>query len=104
MEEEISRTLGAVSIDHQDDSNDDEISDSVLLDIGLMSQRMIASVKVHSEPRQASQVEVQDVPQVTTFQSKSRHSSISPEDLSERWQIGIETAKQTLKRTSQRLV
>ncbi len=68
---------------------------------------MITSVKVHMVPRQASQVsqvDVQDVPQLKTFQSKGRHSSITAEDLCERWQIGLAQAKETLKRTSQRLM
>ena len=106
VEEEISRSVGAVSVDRDDNREDydSEELDSVLFDIGRMSKRMIASVKVSSVPRQISQVEVQDVPQAHTFQTKGRHSSISPEDLSERWQIGISTAKETLKRTSQRLV
>jgi hypothetical protein len=69
--------------------------------IGDLPQRMIASVKVQSVPRQASQVEVQDRPQIKTFQSNGRHSSVLPEDLSERWQIGLEQAKETLKKTTQ---
>jgi len=44
--------------------------DCVLFDIGSMSKRMIASVKVQSVPGQDSQVEVQDVPQAKTFHSK----------------------------------
>ena len=32
---------------------------------------------------------VQDVTQAKTFQSKERHSTVSPEELSERWQIGL---------------
>jgi hypothetical protein len=56
-------------------------------------------------PRQVSQVEVAapDVPGARSFQSKGRHSSVTPEDLCERWQIGLAQAKETLKRTTQRL-
>ena len=83
----------------------DDDSDIKLLDIGDISKRLIASVKVTSIPRQTSQVgvEVQDVPQAKTFQSKGRHSTVTAEALSERWQIGLEQAKETLKRTTQRL-
>jgi hypothetical protein len=107
VEEEVSRTIGAVRTQGGNDDVD-ECNDETkikLLDIGDLSKRMIASVKVKTVPRQASQVdvEVQDVPQLKTFQSKGRHSTVSPEALSERWQIGLEQAKETLKRTTQRL-
>ncbi len=105
-EEEVSRNIGAVmtqggNFDPVDTRDDD--STNRLLDIGNMSQRLIASVRVKSIPRRASQVEIQDVPQLKTFQSKGRHSTVSPEDLSERWQIGLEQARETLKQTTQRL-
>jgi hypothetical protein len=106
VEEEVSRTVGAVrtkgetSYDHVD-YNDGP--NTQLLNIGDLSQRLIASVKVTSTTREVSQVEIQDIPQLKTFQSKGRHSSVSPEALSERWQIGLEQAKETLKRTTQRL-
>jgi hypothetical protein len=70
---------------------------------GDMTKRFIASVKIRNVPRQVSQTEKQDVPQPYTFQSKGRHSSVTPEDLSERWQIGLAQATETLKRTTQRL-
>jgi hypothetical protein len=48
-------------------------------------------------------VEVQDVPQAKTSKSKGRHASVSPQDLCEQWQIGLEPAKETLKRMTQQL-
>jgi hypothetical protein len=74
--------------------------------IGNMSKRLIASIKVASPPRQISQVETeaQDLSPIKTFQSKGRHSLVSPEDLSERWQIGLEQSKETLKWTTQRVI
>ena len=103
----MSRTIGAVrqvqgcgyDSNNTDDTNVTSVS---LLDIGIMLQRIMSSVKL----RQVSQVgtKVLDVPEIKTFQSKGRHSSISPEELSEQWQIGIEQARETLKRTTQRLV
>lgn len=103
VEEEISRTIGSVQtyVDQTDIGDYATDREAVLYDIG---ERMIASVKVREVPRQVAQVEVQDVPQLKTFQSKGRHSSTSPEELSERWSIGLDQAKETLKRTSQRLV
>ena len=109
VEEEVSRKIGAVNTEaacsNFDDYEDDSVDQVLLFSIGSLSQRLIASIKVRTVPRQAAQVgvEVQDVPQAKSFQSKGRHSSVSPEDLCERWQIGLEQAKETLKRTTQRL-
>ena len=47
---------------------------------------------------------ITDVPIPSTFQSSDRHSDISPQELSERWGIGLNTASQTLKRTTQRFM
>ena len=47
---------------------------------------------------------LQDVPTARTFQSKERHSTVTPSDLSERWYIGLGQATQTLKATTQRLM
>ena len=108
VEEEVSRTVGAVRMlgdDHDYDEGKDETKIQ-LLNLGDVSQRMIASVKVKSLPRKVSQVEaadVQDIPQLKSFQSKGRHSSVTPESLCKKWQIGLEVAKETIKRTTQRL-
>ncbi len=111
VEEEISRSIGSVMtqserIPEEDANFSSDYIDSQedrMLDIGVLSKRLIASAKVIG--RQVSQVEVemQDASQAKSFQSKGRHSSVSPEDLSERWQIGLEQAKETLRRTTQRL-
>jgi hypothetical protein len=105
VEEEGSRTVGATSSDFDEcargsdwlaigtndsGTNDSTIGDPMVYIIGDLSQRMIASVKVERFVRQASQVEVQDVPQIKTFQSKGQQLSVSPEDLSERCQIGLD--------------
>ena len=45
-----------------------------------------------------------DVPAVKTFVSTERHTSVTPKDLSKRWGIGLQQAKETLKRTTQRIV
>jgi hypothetical protein len=89
--------VGAASTE----DSDNDATDCVF-DIGNMSKRLIASVKVASPPKQVSQVETeaQDLPPIKTFRSKGRHSLVSPEDLSKRWQIGLEQSKETLKRTT----
>ena len=45
-----------------------------------------------------------DVKDLRTFKSSSRHSDVSPEDLSERWFISISHATKTLKSTTQNLL
>ena len=45
-----------------------------------------------------------ELPSVPTFQSKSRHSSVSPQDLSEQWFIGLKKAKDTIKNTTQQIL
>ena len=74
VEEEVLRSIGAVqtqggAYDVDDYDDDTRVK---LLDLGDLSQRLIASVKVKSDTRKASQVEVEvhDVPQLKTFQSK----------------------------------
>jgi hypothetical protein len=82
-------------------STEDQDNDAMdcVYDIGNMSKRLIASVKVASPPRPVSQVETeaQDLPPIKTFQSKGRHSSVSPEDLSERWHSFLENSNRRLK-------
>jgi hypothetical protein len=43
-----------------------------------------------------------DLPGHKTFISKQRHSAVTPEQLSERWSIGLTQARQTIKVTTQR--
>jgi hypothetical protein len=108
VEEEINRTISTVMTQggaFELEEIEERAADDRLYDIGTLPKRMIASTKVHPTPRKASQVgaDLQDVPQAKSFQSKGRHSTVTPEDLSERWQIGLEQAKETLKRTTQRM-
>ena len=85
MEEEISRKTGAVIREggSPDLTDTDSYSNSVyrIYDIGTMTSRMIGSVKVALIPSSnvsETKVMVQNVPQAKTFQSKVRHSTISP--------------------------
>ena len=100
MDEEISRNIGAVMTEggYPDLTDTYSDSDSVdqIYDIGAMKSRMIGSVKVASIPsRNVSETKatLQDVPQAKKSQSKGRHATVSPEELSERWQIGLEQAR-----------
>ena len=65
---------------------------------GVLS-RLISSVKISKVEAQ-----VQDVPAAHTFESKERHTLVTPEGLSERWSIRLGQARETLKRTTQRIV
>ena len=96
MEEKITRNISAVIMEggYPDLTKRDSDSNSVeqIYDIVAMTSRLIDSVKVASIPSRnvsKSKSRVQDVPQANTFQSKGRHSTVSPEKLSERWQTGI---------------
>jgi hypothetical protein len=95
VEEEISRTVGAV-MTQDGASTEDPDNDAMdcVFDIGNIPKRLIASIKVASPLRQISQVETeaQDLPPIKTF-------LVSPEDLSE-----LEQSKETLKRTTQRVI
>ena len=67
---------------------------------------MIGSVKVAlitSRNVSETKATVQDVPQAKTFQSKGRHSTMSPEELSERWQVFLKQLRETITKTTQRL-
>ena len=65
---------------------------------------MIVSIKVNLIPSRnvsGKKSTVQDVPQAKTFQSKGRHSTVSPEELSEWWQIGLKQARETIAKKTQ---
>jgi hypothetical protein len=61
VEEEISRTVGAVLTQEGTNLTKDPDNDArnCVFDIGSMSNRLIASIKVASPPRQASQNETE---------------------------------------------
>jgi hypothetical protein len=90
VEEEISRTVGAIMTQEGASTftkDPDNNAMDCVFDIRNMLKRLIPKIKVASPPRQASQVktEAQDVPPIKAFQSKGPHSSMSLEDLRERW-------------------
>ena len=72
---------------------------STIHDPANFHTRLISSIQVHAPSKSPD-----ELPSVPTFQSKGRHSSVSPQDLSERWFIGIKKAKDTIKNTTQRIL
>ena len=91
------RTIGAVSVDR---SNDQESAEEyVMYDMNNIMHRLIPSLQVYAAPplantggaagdrERVSGVEVQAVIAAHTFESKERHTSVTPQDLSERWCI-----------------
>ena len=66
---------------------------------GVLS-RLISSVKISKV-----EVQLQDVPAARTFESKERHTSVTPEDLIERWshdaensEVGCHAAREKISR------
>ena len=45
-----------------------------------------------------------DTPMLNTFESTNRHTDVTPQQLSERWGISVNTAAQTLKHTTQKFL
>ena len=110
VEVEISSSIGAVMTEggSPDLANTDSDSNSVyqIYDISAMTSLMIDSFKAALVPlRDVSETKqtVQDVPQAKIFQSKERHSTAQPEELSERWQIGLKKERDKITKTTQRL-
>ena len=103
MEEDTSRNIGAVMTEggspELTDKDSDRDSVYQIYDIGAMTSQIIGSIKVASIPsRNVSETKatLKDVPQAKTFQSKGRHSAVSPEELSEQRQIGLKHARETI--------
>ena len=118
LEEEVERIrrVGAVKTNEtipELDNVDGEISgtDNVFHLSGLT--RKIATMKVVKEPAPPSKVLLKpsktistdvDSKELHTFESSERHTDVSPQDLSERWNISIQQATATLKKTTQRFI
>ena len=108
VEDKIERKIGAVmtevrSTELTDTENYSNSADKIY-DIDAITSRMIGSVKlfsITSSNLYETKATVQDVTQAETFQSKGCHSIMSPEELSDRWQIGIEQARDTITKTTQ---
>ena len=74
--------------------SDELTSETDIYDISRLTERLLAEVKVQDV--------LQDVPERRTFVSKERHPQVSPEELSDRWCIGLQQAKNTIKITTQK--
>ena len=72
---------------------------STIHDPATFHSRPVSSIQVHAPSKSP-----EELPTAPTFQSKSRHSSVTPEDLSERWLIGLKRAKDTIQNTTQRIL
>ena len=72
------------------------IYDPMMVASLLSSQVQVAEVSMPSA--------LQDVPSARMVQSKERHSTVTPSDLSERWCIGLGQATKMLKLTTKRLM
>ena len=72
---------------------------STIHDPVTFHSRLVSSVQVHAPLKSPD-----ELPSTSTFQSKSRHSSVTLEDLSERWLIGLKKAKDTIKNTTQQIL
>ena len=64
-----------------------------------LASYLVASIQV-TGPNQ----EKQDIPSSKTFTSKERHNMVTPEDISNRWFIGLAQASKTIKHTTQCIV
>jgi len=102
-ESEMQRSIGGVRVSRvgvsREEPTNEKLSEAEIFNMDGVLSRLISSNKI-------SKVEVQrqDVPAARTFESKERHMSVTPEDLSERWSIGLGQAREALKRTTQRIV
>ena len=61
-----------------------------------LASHLVASIQV-TGPSQ----EKQDIPSSKTFTSKEQHNMVTPEDISNRWFIGLAQASKTIKHTTQ---
>ena len=115
LEEEVERIrrVGAVDANMtapELDTVDEQImgTDRIFHLSGLI--RCIAAMKVVHEPAPPPKELIKpanadgselDTKELSTFQSSERHTDVSPQDLSERWNISIQQATATLKKTTQ---
>ena len=105
----ISAARGSNRMDQDAIDDNDERSIFSLTDI----HRRICSMKIWPAKKSPAKslarnedidTGATDVPQPHTFSSSDRHTDISAEQLSERWGIGIKTARETLRKTTQRFL
>ena len=112
LEEEVERIRRVRSIYSKNKKNkikqwinrDEQKSTATIFNLSNISRR-IASMSVTNPNTTNDNVRKKtDVKDLRTFESSSRHSDVSPEDLSERWFISISQVTKTLKSTTQNLL
>jgi len=100
---EMQRSIGGVRVSRVgvswEEPTNEILSEAEIFNMDGVLSRLISSVKISK-----FEAQVQGVPAARMFESKERHTSVTPEDLSERWLIGLGQARKTLKRTMQRIV
>jgi hypothetical protein len=100
---EMQRSIGGVRVSRVgvscEEPTDEKLPEAEIFNMDGVLSRLISSVKLSKVEAQS-----QDVPAARTFESKERHKLVAPEDLSEWWSIGLGQARETLKRTTQRIV
>ena len=110
LEEMMANRRQLSSIQNSLHANDQEVStshndDDTIFDIDRIHRHICSMVSfspIGTTPETKSSST--DTPLTSTFQSSDRHSDVSPESLSERWGISINTASKTLKKTTQRFL
>ena len=75
--------------------------DSIQRNISSMKQVNTTSVQKPLERDPTIDPGQSDAPMLQTFQSSERHSDVTPQQLSERWGISVNTASKTLSKTTQ---
>jgi hypothetical protein len=68
------------------------------------SERLVARCRVRIATTSRTATVIRDVPTIPTFQTEERRSDVSPEQLADHWMIGLESARRTLKHTTQRFL
>ena len=68
-------------------------------DPATFHSRLVSLIQVYAPSKPPD-----ELPTTPTVQSKSRHSSVTPEDLSERWSIGLKLAKYTIRNTTEQIL
>ena len=88
--------IGKLRIDNLDSSwdHDDTRNDCQIYNMEGLVERLVSEIRVEETPS--------DVPTRRTFVSNERHSQVSPEELSDRWCIGLAQARNTIKITTQK--
>jgi hypothetical protein len=84
-----------ICVIHGDAFIDLESAPGEICNVLGFSQRLIESCRVQSA------AVVLDLPITPTFQTEERRSDVTPEQLVDLWMIDLETARQTLNRTTQ---